>query len=136
MTTTSAVGSSSQTSSTSGSSSAGLNGLTADDFLKLLITQLQNQDPTSPMDSDQLLNQVSQMRALQSNIQLSSSLDSLTLSQQLTSATALIGKNVTGTDSNNQRVTGAVESVVVSSGQTMLSIGDSQLPLSSVSNVQ
>jgi flagellar basal-body rod modification protein FlgD len=117
------------------SASTGFSGLTSDDFLKLLITQLQNQDPSNPMDSDQLLQQVSEMRALQSNIELSDSLKSLTLSQQLTSATSFLGKQVAGTDANQQSVSGTVSQVVVADGKTMLSIGNSQIELGNVTNV-
>ncbi len=117
------------------SSKVGFSGLTSDDFLKMLITQLQYQDPTNPMDSDQLLNQISQMQSLQSNLSLSDSIKSLTLSQQLTSATSFLGKQVTGTDGSNKKVSGTVSSVVVDSGTTYLSIGDSRMPLANVTNV-
>lgn len=117
------------------SANTGFNGLTSDDFLKLLITQLQNQDPSNPMDSDQLLQQVSEMRALQSNIELSNSLKSLTLAQQLSSAASFLGKQVTGTDANQQTVSGAVSQVVVSGGKTLLAIGNSQIELGNVTKV-
>ena len=133
-TTTQPVSQSSQT-NTVNAADTGFSGLTSDDFLQLLITQLQNQDPSNPMDSDQLLQQISEMRALQSNIELSDSLQSLTLSQQLTSATSFLGKQVAGTDANQQTVTGTVSQVVVSGGQTLLSVGNSQIALSDVTNV-
>ncbi len=118
------------------SSKTGFNGLTSDDFIKILITQLQNQDPSNPMDSDQLLSQVSQMRELQSSLELSDSLKSLTLSQQLTSATSFLGKQVTAPDSGNQNFTGTVDRVVVKDGQTLLGIGDKEVELSKVVNVK
>ena len=117
------------------SSRTGFNGLTAEDFLKVLIEQLKNQDPSNPMDSDQLLQQVSSMRALQSNIELSDSLKSLTLSQQLTSATSFLGKQIKGSDANNQAVSGAVDRVVVSNGKTLLSVGSKQVELGKVTDV-
>jgi flagellar basal-body rod modification protein FlgD len=117
------------------SSKVGFSGLTSDDFLKMLITQLQYQDPTNPMDSDQLLNQISQMQALQSNLSLSDSIKSLTLNQQLTSATSFLGKLVTGTDANNQQVSGTVSKVVVDKGTTYLGVGDSQIAMGNVTNV-
>jgi flagellar basal-body rod modification protein FlgD len=117
------------------SANTGFNGLTSNDFLKLLITQLQNQDPSNPMNSDQLLQQISEMRALQSNLELSNSLKSLTLSQQLTSATSFLGKQVSGTDANNNSVSGTVDHVVVNNGTTMLAIGNSQVALNNVTNI-
>lgn len=114
----------------------GFNGLTSQDFLKLLITQLQNQDPASPMDSDELLNQISQMRALQANLELESALKGLTLGQQLSSATSLIGKSITAVVGDSQtEVNGMVDSVVVKDGSTLLRVNGQDIPMSSVTNV-
>ena len=76
----------------------GFNALTSEDFLKLLITQLQNQDPTAPVGNEELLGQLSQMRSLQSNIELSSSLKTTSANQNLSTAASYIGKQVTGSD--------------------------------------
>lgn len=122
---------------------SGFNGLSSEDFMKLLITQLQNQDPSSPMDSDQLLNQISQMRTLQANLELEKSLKELaagqqlsTLGQQLSSATSLIGKNVTAVVGDDKtEVIGQVESVVVKDGSTLLRINSQEIPLTSVTKV-
>jgi len=113
----------------------GFNGLSSEDFLKILIAQLQNQDPSNPMDSDQLLQQVSAMRALQSNIELSDSLKSLTMSQQLTSATSFLGKQIAGVNADSETVSGTVDRVVVSEGKTFLAVGAKQIELSKVSTV-
>ncbi len=66
-----------------------------DDFLKLLLTELQHQDPTSPMDSDKILTQTSQLATLESATKTNTALDNL--SSQLkesvsANATNLIGK--------------------------------------------
>lgn len=114
----------------------GFNGLTSDDFLKILIEQLKNQDPSNPMSSDQLLDQVSQMRALQSSLELSDSLDALTLNQQLTSATSFLGKEVTATGDNNQNFTGTVDRVLVKAGKTLLGIGAKEFELSKVVSIE
>lgn len=114
----------------------GFSGLTSQDFLKLLITQLQNQDPANPMDSDQLLNQISQMRALQANLELESSLKGLTLGQQLSSATSFIGKTVTAvTGSDQTEVSGLVESVVVKDGAALLRVNGQQIPMADITGV-
>lgn len=115
---------------------SGFNGLSSQDFLKLLITQLQNQDPSNPMDSDQLLNQISQMRALQANLELESSLKGLTLGQQLSSATSFIGKNVTAvTGSNQTQVSGMVESVIVKDGSALLRVNGTEIPMADITGV-
>lgn len=117
-------------------SKTGFNGLTSEDFLKLLITQLQNQDPSNPLDSDQLLNQISQMRSLQANLELESSLKSLTLGQQLSSAAGFIGKSVKAiTGTNNQNVTGIVDSVQVKDGKAYLNVNGTDVLMSEVTDI-
>lgn len=66
-------------------------------FLKLLVTQLQNQDPTSPVDSSQMTSQLAQINTVSGIAQLNSSLTSLSTqltAGQQTQAALLIGSNV------------------------------------------
>ncbi|MGS0893069.1 flagellar hook assembly protein FlgD [Burkholderia stagnalis] len=66
-------------------------------FLKLLVTQLQNQDPTSPVDSSQMTSQLAQINTVSGIAQLNTSLTSLSTqlaAGQQTQAALLIGSNV------------------------------------------
>ncbi|KVN36258.1 flagellar biosynthesis protein FlgD [Burkholderia pyrrocinia] len=66
-------------------------------FLKLLVTQLKNQDPTSPVDSSQMTSQLAQINTVSGIAQLNSSLTSLSTqltAGQQTQAAMLIGTNV------------------------------------------
>ncbi len=66
-----------------------------DDFMKLLLTQLQSQDPTSPMDSDKILSQTSQLAQLESQEKTNKALEALTASfvnNKNFSAVSSIGK--------------------------------------------
>jgi flagellar basal-body rod modification protein FlgD len=92
----------------SGSSAVGLN---TGDFMTLFLAQLQNQDPTQPMDNSQMLSQLSQMTEVQTLTGVQTALQG----QQLASSSALIGKNVTGVDVNGAAVSGLVTSVTQSS---------------------
>src|SRR3954468_11276352 len=83
------------------------------DFIKMMITQLQNQDPMEPAKNEQLLAQMSQIGQLESSTQLQTSLKSVTLQTQIGSASALIGKSVQGLDDNNAPIDGVVNSVKV-----------------------
>lgn len=114
---------------------AGLNGLTSNDFLKLLITQLQNQDPTQPTSNEELLQQLSAMRGLQSNIELSSTLKSFSNNQQIASGATFLGKTITGTNASNQVVTGIADRVFLQNGNPVLGIGDESVPLTNVTGV-
>ncbi len=49
-----------------------------DDFMKLLLTELQHQDPTSPMDSDKILQQTSQLASLETQEKTNKALEALT----------------------------------------------------------
>ncbi len=113
----------------------GFAGMTSDSFMKLLITTLQNQDPTEPLGNDELLNQLSTMRNLQSNIELGNALKSITVSQQLSTATTFIGKLITGNIGDQQAVTGIADRALLKGGQAFIGIGDAEIPLAGVSRV-
>lgn len=114
----------------------GFAGLTSETFLKLLIAQLQNQDPTDPLDSDQLLSQISEMRNLQASIELQTALDNLTLSQQLAGSTAFIGKTVTALVGDEEiEVSGVVDRVQMRDGKAFLSVDGTEVELSDVVSV-
>jgi flagellar basal-body rod modification protein FlgD len=108
------------TSSTGATSSAanstqgnGLNEVDMNQFLNLMITELQNQDPLNPTDNAALLEQIGQLRSISSNDQLVNTLSSFSNTQELTTASSLIGKKVKGLDVKGDQVDGAVSSVSV-----------------------
>ena len=117
------------------SDKTGFNGLTADDFMRMLIVQLQNQDPMEPVGNDELLGQLSAMRNLQSNIELSETLKTITGNQQLSTAATFIGRSVTGVDANQQEVTGVVDRAFVRDSQVFLAIGTTELSLDNITSV-
>lgn len=76
---------------------------TQDRFLKLLTTQLQNQDPTNPMDNSALTTQIAQLSTVTGIEQLNDSMTSLMASLQTgqaMQATSLIGHSVLAPGSN------------------------------------
>jgi flagellar basal-body rod modification protein FlgD len=87
--------------------------LKAEDFIKMMITELQNQDPTSPAKNSELLAQMSQIGQLQSSTTLTEGIQSMVLQNQIGSAGNLIGKTVAGLDDNDKPVGGIVNSVRV-----------------------
>lgn len=113
----------------------GMNGVTSDTFMKLLITQLKNQDPTEPVGNEQLLQQLSNMRNLQANIELTGTLKSLGTNQQISSGASLIGKVVTGKNAQNADVYGLADHVTVNGGIAYVGWGETEIPLSSVTGV-
>jgi flagellar basal-body rod modification protein FlgD len=126
----------SNTSSQSPSSKpTGFAALTSQDFLKMLITELKNQDPTQPVSNSELLQQLSQMQALQSNVELNSTLTNFSTNQQISSGAGFLGKVVSGTDSNQNPVSGVADRVFLQNGTLMIGIGSSAISLSNVTGV-
>ena len=98
-------------SSTSGATPNRLSELSSEQFLKIIFTELQQQDPLQPNDSSKLLEQLSSIRSIQSDIELSDQLKSIVTQNQLASAGTMIGNYVSGLSIDNQRVIGQVVSV-------------------------
>ncbi len=118
----------------------GFNGLTADDFFKLLIAQLQNQDPSEPVGNAELLQQLSAMRNLQSNTELGETLKQLADSmgtaearatEQLSIGASYIGKSVTLDD----LTVGVVDRALAEGGEILVGVNGTDVPLSRVVSV-
>jgi flagellar hook assembly protein FlgD len=91
-----------------------------EDFLKLMIAELQNQDPLNPMDNSELVGQISQMREITATDKMTETLDTVLLGQNISSATNLIGAEIDAISDDQQKVSGVVERVSVSDGQPKL----------------
>jgi len=100
------------------------------EFLQLLVAQLQNQDPLNPSDPTQFMSEIAQLTQVQSQTTLAAE-------QQTTAADSMIGLDVTGVGTDGAQVQGVVNSVLLSpSGPPTLMVGSTSLPLSSVTEVQ
>jgi flagellar basal-body rod modification protein FlgD len=90
------------------------------DFLKLLTTELQNQDPMNPMDDTQSVAQLAQFSALSATQELNQSFQNFQSNFGVMQASGLIGKKVTvvSTDAtgNSSNITGTVNSIAVQNG--------------------
>jgi flagellar basal-body rod modification protein FlgD len=92
-----ATNSSSAANAAAAAASASNDTLTQSDFLQLMVTQMQNQDPTSPTDPSQFLGQLAQMSEVSSLQDMQSSLATLSsslLSNQAVSGASLVGHDV------------------------------------------
>ena len=121
------------TASTSASATAttkktGNQELGKDDFLKLLITQLQYQDPLKPMDDQQFIAQMAQFSSLEQ-------MQNLNTSMQMTQATAYIGKQISWTDDKGALQNGVVSSVKVVDKVAKLIVGDQTADLAKILEV-
>ena len=81
-----------------------------DDFLKLLLTQLSNQDPTSPMENTEFIAQMAQFSSLEQMTNMSTEFAKLANMLNSNEAVSLLGKNVT-ISTGDTSVNGVVEAV-------------------------
>ncbi len=146
------------TSAVSGSSgslmsSTGTGALDRNAFLKLLITQMSNQDPMKPTDDTEFVSQLAQFSSLEQMQNMNTNLDKFVGVQTLTQATGWIGKAIQWVDAaSGKNVAGQVKSVTFEDGVPSLvvpmnvsvkgsdgkytqQIQEYNVPMSSVNNV-
>ncbi|RWH72737.1 flagellar hook assembly protein FlgD [Mesorhizobium sp.] len=96
-------------------------------FLKLLIAEMKNQDPTKPMDSTQYVAQLATFSQVEQSVQTNTKLDQIMQSSALSQADALIGRSITSADG---KTTGTVASVTLSSSGLIAVLQDgTQVPV-------
>jgi flagellar basal-body rod modification protein FlgD len=93
------------------SGKTGSSGLDRDDFLKLLITQLQHQDPTSPVEDKDFIAQMAQFSSLEQITNMSAGFQKLSGLLASSEASQVLGKTVELHDGDNL-VRGIVDKVV------------------------
>lgn len=108
------------TTRTNTSTSDAFSNLGMNEFIKLMITELQNQDPLNPMDNAQMLEQIGQIREIASNDNLTDTLESLMLNQGMSMAGGLMGKTVTALSDDSERIEGTVERILIEDGEAKL----------------
>lgn len=114
-----------------------------DAFMKLLVSQLQNQDPMAPTDNQQFIAQLAQFSSLEQMQQLNENILGLAVLQQsnalmsqLTQSSALIGQQVKYIDpSTEQEQTGTVSQVKIKDGMATLLIDGEDIPLGNVTTI-
>ncbi len=79
-------------------------------FLKLLIAQMKNQDPTDPMDASEQIAQLATFSQVEQTIQTNKNLESLIAGTALGTASGYVGKTLTSADGT---ISGTVASVKV-----------------------
>ena len=115
-------------------------------FMKLLITQLQNQNPLEPMDNSQMTAQLAQLASLQQMEQMNGHLSGL--KDETTAfgaalaaaegryANSLIGRDITFVDADGHPGTGRVTAAVRVDGVFVLEVGGRRVPLEAVREIR
>ncbi len=92
-------------------------------FLKLMMTQLQNQDPLNPQDPSQYLGQLAQLTSVEQMTNIATSGQQVAQEQNAGTALQLLGRTVTYVDANGNSQTGTVSKVDFTSSGPSLTIG-------------
>lgn len=110
------------------------NALGKDDFLKLLVGQLQHQDPMQPADDTQFIGQMAQFSQLEQETNTAKSTDDLVRASTL----GMIGRTVNYTDDTHGAQAGVVQSVEITSagGATLTVDGIAGIDVASVTQIQ
>ena len=121
------------TGNTSGTSNADANDKTKNstlnynDFLKLMVAQLRNQDPLNPTDSTQYMSQIAQFSSVEQGINTNAKLDQLLVNSNISQASTMIGLSLTSADGS---VSGIVTSVRIdSTGSTAILNNGKEVPI-------
>ena len=86
--------------------------MATEDFIRIIFTELTNQDPLQPNDTSALLDQLNSIRSIESDMEMTRKLESLVTENQLASASNMIGKFIGGLTGDFNRVTGYVVSAI------------------------
>ncbi|NLT64564.1 MAG: hypothetical protein GXY01_08965 [Clostridiales bacterium] len=102
------------------------------DFLNLFVKQMQNQDFTNPLDSSEMMNQITQL----SNMQMMQQMANYSKSNY---ALSLVGKNVTATrytvSGNQETVTGVVQKVAIVDNEYVFYVDGKKFSLDKISGI-
>jgi flagellar basal-body rod modification protein FlgD len=104
-------------------------------FMSLLVTQLRNQDPSSPMDTNQMISQTTQLAMMEKITALTTTGDENFSLQMRTAAAGLIGQLVSYTGKDGQTANGTPDSVSFAGPIPQLSIGGVAVPLDAVLSI-
>jgi flagellar basal-body rod modification protein FlgD len=94
-----------------------------DAFLKLLVAQMQNQDPLNPTDATEQLSQLASFSNVEQSIKVNQKLESMMTLSSLNQADAVIGRKLTSGDGT---ISGVVKSVQVTEAGPVATMTDGQ----------
>ncbi|MGB9798963.1 MAG: flagellar hook capping FlgD N-terminal domain-containing protein [Thermanaerothrix sp.] len=112
-----------------------LSGLSADDFVTLLMAQLRNQNPLEPLQDKDLMAQFAQLNSLEALKQIKEEMEALLQVNLSNFASSLIGKQVTTTTTEGQVIRGTVLGYEIRGGVYYVQVGEAWLPLREITQV-
>lgn len=109
------------TSAAQSGSSTGTANVDYQSFLRLLVAQMKNQDPTKPMESTEYVAQLATFSQVEQSVQMNAKLDQMLRASSMSQADALIGREITSADGNT---TGVVDEVRLTSSGLIAVLAD------------
>lgn len=104
-------------------------------FLKLLVAQLQYQDPSKPVDTSTFMSETATLTQVQTMETNSKNTTDMLQTTQAQTAASLVGKTVSYTDSAGKTATGVVSAATISATPPTLTIGNNAISLSQIHTV-
>ena len=105
-------------------------------YLQLLITQLQNQNPLEPMKTQEMTSQLAQIAQVEKLESLESTFQETLLATQVQQATGMIGSEVEFIPPQGTMATfGRVDGVIVDHGDVLLRVGGERIALDEVLSI-
>ncbi|WP_010587918.1 flagellar hook assembly protein FlgD [Schlesneria paludicola] len=101
-------------------------------FLQLMVKQLQSQDPLNPTDSGQMLAQLAQFSTLSGMEKLNTSFSEMLTLQEISQGSNLVGKQISYTNTSGASASGTVSAVNMSNGSVSLTVGKDSVSLSQI----
>ena len=118
------------------STTGGFDALNSQEFLRIMFTELSNQDPLQPSDTKEILNQIGVIRSIESDLALTRNLEALVSKNEVATAGGMIGKYVTGRTAEGVEVENFVGSVSVTREGPLLNLIDGhRVPLGRVEEI-
>lgn len=102
-----------------------------DEFMPLLIAELQHQNPLESLDAGEMFSQFTSLMNMQQLTLLHDSIKENANGQRASQALAMIGRRVEA-DSNGARIAGTVSGVVYEGTQPLLVVGSARVPVEQV----
>jgi flagellar basal-body rod modification protein FlgD len=105
-------------------------------FLKLLVAQMKYQDPSKPMDASQMMSQTATYTQIEKLSALATAQQNLVSAQRLQAASDMVGRTIAYTTPDGHTGTGVVASATLTGSEPTLKVGNTDVPLSSVTEVR
>ncbi|WP_280680059.1 flagellar hook capping FlgD N-terminal domain-containing protein [Cryobacterium sp. CG_9.6] len=104
-------------------------------FMSLLVTQLRNQDPSSPMDTNQMIAQTTQLAMMEKLNSLATTNEENFSLQMRMAAASLVGQDVTYTDADGVAATGQATAVSYAGAVPQVTVNGQTIALDAISGI-